>query len=189
MTLARLETIMVLALLVAPAEGQTPAGEEFINRREEARDAFLATPAGIYLHYCAHCHGDNGTGGGRLWSTGLSPTPADLTATQLDQAALVEFITKGSAASGGESSFCPPWGRTISAPNVQRIARHIVSLSGSPPPRTQEEETQASELKTPSAGTPWKLLGVIVAEIGLLLWMVFRKRGPSHAVSKDPAVR
>ncbi len=191
---ALLPSALALLLSVASAEAQTGGREEFINRRQQILGAPLTTPEGLYLHSCAHCHSETGTGNGRLWATELSrelslPGPADLTATQLNQAALVKFIAQGSAASGRPSSFCPPWGRTISPPDVERLARHILSLSGAAQPPAQEEETQVSESKTSPAGTPWRLLGVIVAEVGLLVWMVQRKKGPAHVVSKDPAVR
>ena len=166
------------------AEEPTAGREEFINRRRQVQGAALTTREGLYLHYCAHCHGEQGKADGRLWTTGESrPALTDLSTTQLDQAALVKFITEGSAASG-RSNFCPPWGKTISPPNVQRLARHIGSLGGTkepPPPRM--------EIQPASAPFPWDLLGLILAEIGLLVWMILRNRGHSHAVPKNPAVR
>ncbi len=162
----------------------TAAGEEFINRRRQVQGAALTTRAGLYLHYCAHCHGEEGKGDGRLWTTGKSrPTLTDLGSTQLDQAALVKFITEGSAAAG-RSNFCPPWGGTISPPNVQRLARHIGSLGATQEPPPPPPETQSTD-----APFPWDLLALILAEVGLLVGMVLRIRGPSRAIPKNSAVR
>lgn len=168
---------------VPTSEEPTVPREEFINRRRQVQGAALMTREGLYAHYCAHCHGEQGKGGGRLWTTGESrPALSDLGATQLDQAALVKFITEGSAASG-RSNFCPPWGQAISPPNVQRLARHIVSLSGTEEPPPPAEPQLAEE------PFPWGLLGLILAEVGLLVWMILRNRELSHALPKNSAVR
>jgi hypothetical protein len=184
-SLVPLLLIMVLAVLIAPAEGQTDSNQEFINRRQQVRTAPLTTSKGIYAHYCDHCHGETGKGDGRLWATELPPPgPADLTTTHLDRAALVKFIAEGSAASGRQSNFCPPWGRTISKPDTERLARYVVSLRGPAQITTNRPETQLA-----GAPFPWALLGLILAEVALLVWLVRRKRGPSHVVPEDPAVR
>ena len=52
------------------AGGQTAGADEFINRRRQVQGAALTTREGLYLHYCAHCHGEQGKGDGRLWTTG-----------------------------------------------------------------------------------------------------------------------
>ncbi len=210
-----LPSMVAVSLLGALAEGPTDeeraAGrEEFINRRRQVQGAALTTREGLYLHYCAHCHGEQGKGDGRLWTTGPSrPASAnlDLSTTQRDQAALVKFITEGSAASGG-SNFCPPWGRTISPPNVQRLARYIGLLGGTASPAaggtaspaaggtaspaaggTAEPPPPQAETQPAGAPFPWDLLGLILAEVGLLLWMVLRNRGSSHVVPENLAVR
>ncbi len=145
-----------------------------IDRRQQARDAFLATPQGVYEHYCAHCHGDDGTGGGRLWASELSPPPADLTALGEDRDYVIEAIRDGSAVHG-KSNLCPPWGSTISATNIERLAQHVVSLGG--------ERASEMDVQPVSASFPWLLLLIVLAEIALLWWML-RKEAP-HALSKD----
>ena len=96
-----------------------------------ALGVLLATQDGVYQKYCAHCHGEDGHGDGRFWTSDLSPKPSDLTATTLDQEALVGFITDGSSASG-RSALCPPWGNTISSQNVERLSWYILAMQGEP---------------------------------------------------------
>jgi len=136
-----------------------------IDRREQARDAFLATPRGVYGHYCAHCHGENGTGGGRLWASELSPPPADLTALGTDRDYVIEAIREGSAVHG-ESNLCPPWGRTISATNIERLAQYVVSLGSGVAPEI--------EVQPDGEPFPWLLVLVVLAEIAVLGWTLRR---------------
>ncbi len=175
--------VLVLAVLVPEvAEGQ----QNLINRREEARAAFQATSQGVYDHYCAHCHGDDGTGSGRLWASELSPRPADLTALDADREYLITAIRDGSA-SHGKSNLCPPWGRTISPTDIERLAHYITALgSGTSAAPVSEADALPQPVGEPF---PWLLSGVVLAEL-VLLWQMFRrKKEVSHAVSQDPAVR
>ena len=173
------------AALLAMIAPSVSLGQEdlTINRREQARDAFLATPQGVYEHYCAHCHGEDGTGGGRLWASELSPPPTDLTALGEDRDYVIEVIRDGSAVHG-KSNLCPPWGSTISATNIERLAQHVVSLGGE---RASEmREMPEMDAQPVRASFPWILLLVVLAEIALL-WWILRKEA-SHALSKDSSV-
>ena len=122
----------IIAVVVSAVSPQAARGEELINRREQARQAFLATPQGLYQHYCAHCHGEDGKGGGRLWASDLPARPADLTSLGKDKQYLAAAMRDGSAAQG-KSNLCPPWGRTLSPANVERLAQYIISLGGKTP--------------------------------------------------------
>lgn len=161
------------ALCLSVLISQGAAGQQdFINRREEARRATLATPQGLYVHYCAHCHGDDATGGGRLWASELSPPPADLTTIAIDRTALVAAIRDGSAAHG-KSNLCPPWGRTIALPDIERLASYIASLQSS---KTSTAPAAAGAPPPPAREPfPWLLAGFLLAEVGLLWWLPRRK--------------
>lgn len=166
--------ICSLALVLAAGAAKIALCQELIDRREQARGAFLATPDGIYRHYCAHCHGDDGTGSGRLWTTELSPSPADLTALKQPKEYLVAVIRDGTAAHG-KSNLCPPWSRTITADNVERLAQFILSLRSEPSQPASKPVTASA----PARETfPWLLGAALVGEI-LLLWRMlqFRKTG------------
>lgn len=185
-SLGLLKRMSVWALLLAAlapdaAEGQ----EEFINRREQARGAYLASPQGIYGHYCAHCHGDDATGGGRLWALELSPPPTDLTALGADVNYLTAAIRDGSTAHG-KSNLCPPWGRTISPADIDRLARYVASLGS----KTQAPSAESGT--PPNAGGepfPWLLAGIVLAEGGLLWRLLRRKREVPGGVSHGSPLR
>ena len=169
---------------------QTGLAQELINRREQHRKMELATAGMIYDHYCAHCHGENGTGGGRLWPSELSPKPANLTALGENEDYLIEAIRNGSGVHG-KSNLCPPWRRTITPVNTQRLARYVLALADdnltgldmpdSPPSRHGFEPV--------ADPFPWFVCLFIVAEIGLLLAMFRHRKGGVVRVRQDTAVR
>ncbi len=182
------EKTVVFAIFLAWCASHLAQGQELIERREQARAAFLASPEGIYGHYCAHCHGEGGVGNGRLWATELSPKPTDLTASDLDEAALVKFITQGSAALG-KSSFCPPWGRTISAANIERLALYIRSLRGEATLPASAPAASAAAREPAGDPFPWKLAGVVLAELLVLGWLFRRWKETQNAVPENPPLR
>ncbi|MDK1023126.1 MAG: cytochrome c [Gammaproteobacteria bacterium] len=166
--LAKFACVMGLALVTtASAAAETAA---FVNRRDQARQAFLATPEGIYDHYCAHCHGDDGLGAGRLWSFELSPGASDLTASRLDESELLRFIDGGSARYG-RSALCPPWGLTISPANLERLARHLVSLRTPAPVVAKPAERAPGEI---GALFPWRMFALILAEFAVIAVIIRR---------------
>lgn len=145
--------------------------EELINRRDQARKAFLSSPRGIYENYCAHCHGEDAAGGGRLWATELSASPADLTALRQPKEYVVASVRDGSAAHG-KSSLCPPWGGTLSPANVERLAQYIASLGGETSRRKAEPGTPAESVRKPFL---WFLTAVVFGEIVLIGAMLRRR--------------
>lgn len=165
-------TLIVGALGLTAALGvnQTAGSETLINRRDQARADFLSTPQGMYGHYCAHCHGDDGTGNGRLWALELTPAPADLTSLKTDQEAIAAFIRDGSAAQG-KSSLCPPWGRTLSSANLQRLARYVAALSAEDSPTPAQSSPPS---KVAGESFPWLLSIILLAEVAAL-WRIGRK--------------
>lgn len=178
-----------LLAVLAPALSAISLGQEdlTINRREQARGNFRATPQSLYAHYCAHCHGEDGTGGGRLWASELSPPPADLTSLGADRSYVVETIREGSAVHG-KSSLCPPWERTLSAPNIERLAQYIASLSSGSSGSGSSEAPPELETQPIREPFPLLLMLVVVAE-GALLWRFLpRNTEATHVVSKDSSV-
>ncbi len=164
--------------------GQRAQAQDFINRRQQARGIFRASPEGIYRHYCAHCHGDDAKGTGRLWVSELSPSPTDLTRLTASEESVVAAIRDGSAAHG-KSSLCPPWGRTLSLPDIQRLARYIISLGDKAAPAPSKPALP----EPPQDGFPWVLPIVLAGEIALLWWMLRHTQEASNAIRQDPLVR
>ncbi len=167
----RSNVAIAFALVTIVCSLRAAAAEDLINRRDQARGAFLAAPQGIYEHYCGHCHGEDAAGGGRLWATELSASPADLTALRQPKEYILAWIRHGSAAQG-KSSLCPPWGRTLSPANVERLALYIASLGSETSQRPAEPATAAESVREPF---PWLLAAVLLLEIVLLGAMLRRR--------------
>jgi mono/diheme cytochrome c family protein len=115
----------------APAPAPAPAGPPVLAADRPTSGfrapAAPATGAQIFALYCAGCHGDDGTGGGRYWNTTLEPVPPSLVAgspllTRTD-AEIADSIAKGRHA--GDRSLCPPWGRTLSPREIDAIVKHL----------------------------------------------------------------
>jgi len=104
---------------------------EAIRAEERAAGLTYAEGQGKHLfgHYCATCHGDGGKGDGQNASN-LSPPPPDLTALKNlgDAAHLRRVIAEGSAALG-RSPLSPPWGRTLSAQEIEYITLYCRALA------------------------------------------------------------
>ncbi len=178
-----IKLMMAWALLIAMGVPHAMAAEELINRRDQARKAFLATPEGLYTHYCEPCHGEDATGVGRLWVSELPAEPADLTTLGADKEYVIAVIRDGSAVHG-KSNLCPPWQRTISAATMERLAQYVVSLeSQTSDSETSESATQAAASPEPvREPIPWILLVLLVGEIALLWAMLRQRKETSNAI-------
>lgn len=158
----------VLAIAAAPLVAQE---REFINRRRQARVIPLQTPNGLFLAYCAPCHGAEATGRGRFWVAELTPRPADLTTLGADQGYLLETIRNGSQ-SHGKSNLCPPWGLTLSDADVQRLALYVLELDQT---SVVSDGPVAVAPILPAQPFPWMLLVVLLTE-GVIVWFLFRRQ-------------
>jgi mono/diheme cytochrome c family protein len=85
----------------------------------------------LFAQYCATCHGDEGKGDGQNASN-LTPPPPDLTTSGNvhDKGYLEKVITQGSAAVG-RSPLSPPWGRSLSAQQVDYLVAYCQALGRS----------------------------------------------------------
>lgn len=83
----------------------------------------------LFAQYCATCHGDEGRGDGQNASN-LTPPPPDLTTSNSarDAAYLRRVIAQGSAAIG-RSPLSPPWGRSLSAQQIDYLVAYCQALA------------------------------------------------------------
>ena len=104
---------------------------EAIRAEEKAVGLTYAEGQGkqVFAQYCATCHGDTGKGDGQNASN-LDPPPPDMTTSKNlgDASYLRRVITEGSAAAG-RSALSPPWGRTLSAQQIEYVARYCRALA------------------------------------------------------------
>ena len=89
----------------------------------------------VFVHYCATCHGDAGTGDG-FNAYNLDPHPRDLSDPAFQKkktdADLIDTIRRGGAGVG-LSSLMPPWGRTLSERQVAEVVLYLRSLKKAAP--------------------------------------------------------
>jgi len=140
MTHGRLAATLVSFLAVggcrraAPAPPADPMLEAI---RAEEKEAGLTYAEGqgrqVFARYCATCHGDEGKGDGQNASN-LVPPPPDLTTSKnlTDAAYLRRVIAEGSAAAG-RSPLSPPWGRTLSAQQIEYVTLYCRALAANKP--------------------------------------------------------
>lgn len=82
-----------------------------------------ASGEALFVLHCAPCHGDDGTGGGRFWSSAQTPAPPSLVAPPVSETpaeVLAETIAKGHHR-GADDSLCPPFGTTLEARDIDAI--------------------------------------------------------------------
>jgi mono/diheme cytochrome c family protein len=135
----RLIAALLTAVAVAGCHRQAapPADPMLDAIRAEEREVGLTYAEGqgkhLFDHYCATCHGDRGKGDGQNASN-LSPPPPDLTTSKsiADAAYVRRVIAQGSAAAG-RSPLSPPWGRTLSAQEIEYLTVYCRALARKKP--------------------------------------------------------
>jgi mono/diheme cytochrome c family protein len=143
---------VALALLVAAGcrhgAASPPADPmlEALRAEEQAAGLTYAQGQGKHLfeQYCATCHGDEGKGDGQNASN-LNPPPPDLTTSKnLKDAAYVRRVIAQGSAAVGRSPLSPPWGRALSAQEIDYLARYASALAA-------KAAAQPSPAPTPGA--------------------------------------
>lgn len=88
---------------------------------------------GLFLHYCATCHGQTGRGDG-FNAYSLDPKPRDLAAPEFQQQRsdddLIALIRSGGGAIG-LSNAMPPWGRALSQRQISQLVDYLRTLEES----------------------------------------------------------
>ena len=90
----------------------------------------------VFRHYCHTCHGETGAGDG-FNAFNVDPRPRDLSDPAFQKshtdAALADAIRRGGAGVG-LAPVMPPWGRTLTADQVDQVVRYIRTLKKDPAP-------------------------------------------------------
>ena len=125
---------LVLSALAACRTGpRAQPGDPLLGAiRAEEREGHLSYVESqgrhLFLHYCTTCHGDEGHGDGQNMSN-LNPPPPDLTSSQMRDAALIRKVIAEGSASVGRSALSPPWGRNLSALEIDYLVVYCQSLA------------------------------------------------------------
>jgi mono/diheme cytochrome c family protein len=124
---------MLLAVAGCRHASAPPADPMLDSIRADERVGGLSYGQGqgkrLFAQYCATCHGDEGKGDGQNASN-LNPPPPDLTSSKnvRDATYLRRVITQGSA-SLGRSPLSPPWGRNLSAQQIDYLIAYCQALT------------------------------------------------------------
>lgn len=117
--------------------GQAPPADPLMGvfrqqAQEEGLTRIQTDGKRLFAHYCATCHGESGAGDGQN-AFNLDPPPPDF------QASLAQHppsyrrqIIEGGTAAVGRSQLCPPWGRNLSASEIDALLAYLEVLARPP---------------------------------------------------------
>jgi mono/diheme cytochrome c family protein len=117
----------VLLLAAAGCSRRSPAPVKPSAPPEPSYDLRLGKQ--VFSHYCQTCHGETGAGDG-FNAFNIDPKPRDLSDPVFQKksgADLADAIRRGGAGVG-LSPLMPPWGRTLTAQQVEQVVLYVRSL-------------------------------------------------------------
>ena len=136
----RSRTLVSLVLLCAASACARNAAHVAAKAPAAATPAPLPYEARMgkvtFTYYCQTCHGESGAGDG-FNAFNLDPRPRDLSDPEFQKkksgAEIADAIRRGGAGVG-LSALMPPWGRTLSARQVDELVLYVRSLAAPPKP-------------------------------------------------------
>ena len=100
----------------------------------------------LFGHYCATCHGDQGSGDGQN-AYNLDPPPPDFNKTlKLHPPSYWRQIIEGGPATLGRSPLCPPWGHELTSRQIDSIISYLKVLA-EPPNESEPANSSSSQTK------------------------------------------
>jgi mono/diheme cytochrome c family protein len=79
----------------------------------------------LFAHYCETCHGEAGTGDGQN-AYNLEPKPPDFQQSLSQHpTSYHRQIIEGGTTAVGRSALCPPWGRNLSAAQIDALLAYL----------------------------------------------------------------
>ena len=119
----------------APAVTEAAAPAPDTPPVEVALPYELRLGKGVYQHYCQICHGETGAGDG-FNAFNIDPHPRDLSDPAFQKAKsdgdLKDAIRRGGAGVG-LSPIMPPWGRTLTAEQIDQVAAYLRTFKPAKP--------------------------------------------------------
>jgi len=124
-----------LALGLAACRGssrpapQDPLGDVFRKQAQEEGLSRIETEGKrLFAHYCETCHGERGQGDGQN-AYNLDPKPPEFQQSlQAHAPSYWRQIIEGGSAAVGRSPLCPPWGRALSARDIDALIAYLAAL-------------------------------------------------------------
>jgi len=127
-------TALVLSVVVACARKPAPARVAAPAAPAPAPPSYeLRLGKQAFQYYCQSCHGETGAGDG-FNAFNLDPRPRDLSDPAFQRkktdAELSDAIQRGGAGVG-LSALMPPWGKTLSRAEIERLVLYLRTLKKS----------------------------------------------------------
>jgi len=91
--------------------------------------------AELFAHYCAVCHGADGSGNGIYYPDNLDAKAADLTDKMSAESWTdehIETVVREGSSRVGKSPLCPPWGGVFSDNQVSAVVAYVKQLPDRP---------------------------------------------------------
>jgi mono/diheme cytochrome c family protein len=95
----------------------------------DSRDAAIFRGGLVYANYCVTCHGINADGNGRAARL-HNPRPANLRASDKNDAYIALIVRKGGEALGRSQSM-PPWGEELTDEQIKDVVAFVRSVNAS----------------------------------------------------------
>ena len=114
--------------------GEAPPADPLMDvfrhqAQEEGLSRMQTDGKRLFAHYCVTCHGEAGTGDGQN-AYNLEPKPPDFQQSLPQHAASYRRqIIEGGTAAVGRSALCPPWGRNLSATQIDALLAYLEELA------------------------------------------------------------
>lgn len=140
-----LTLILSAALVGCGGPGEAPPTDSLMDvfrrqAQEEGLTRIQTDGKRLFAHYCETCHGAAGTGDGQN-AYNLEPKPPDFQQSLSQHAAAYRRqIIEGGTAAVGRSALCPPWGRNLSATQIDALLAYLEELAK---PRAQPAQGSA----------------------------------------------
>jgi mono/diheme cytochrome c family protein len=109
-----------------PAADEPPRTDGALLPRD-SRDAAIFRGGLVYANYCVTCHGINADGNGRAARL-HNPRPANLRASDKNDAYIALIVRKGGEALGRSQSM-PPWGEELTDEQIKDVVAFVRSVN------------------------------------------------------------
>jgi len=116
----------VVACGAAAATDETKRTDGALLPRD-SRDAAIFRGGLVYANYCVTCHGINADGNGRAARL-HNPRPANLRASDKNDAYIALIVRKGGEALGRSQSM-PPWGEELTDEQIKDVVAFVRSVN------------------------------------------------------------
>ena len=118
--------VLVAAACRAPSAPPRDAVQEAF--KDSTLTAHQARGHRVFLTRCATCHGPQGRGDGQN-AYNLDPRPPDFQQSlSAHRPSYWRQIVEGGSAAVGRSPLCPPWGRALSARDIDALIAYLAAL-------------------------------------------------------------